>query len=163
MTRGFVYRFYDGLALLAGVLILIGVMVMTADVVAYNILRAPLGWPSDVVQYLFLYSTFLAGGAALITNAHIRMTLVVERLGRRAHFAATVAGFVVSLVYLVVFCWYSWSFVDLALARGWMSMMSHVPLPLAYLYGAMGAGAVLTIIAAAVRFAADLRLPPRMT
>ena len=71
MTR--IARFFDVLAVLSGSLILVGVLIMTADVVALNLMRTPLEWPHDLVQYLFLYSTFLAVATGRLALLDMRL------------------------------------------------------------------------------------------
>ena len=147
----------DFLCVSAGVLVLGAALLVTADVLARNVFRAPLGWPFDVIRYLFLFSVFMATPAALLTNSHIRVTLLIEKLPGSIYRSVTILGFGVSWVYLGVLIWGSWSSFASAFSQSWQSMMSYAPIPLTYLYGAMVIGSFLLIIATYFRLRDDLK------
>jgi TRAP-type C4-dicarboxylate transport system permease small subunit len=154
--RAWFWKLSEFLCLAAGVLVLGAAFILVVDVAVRNF-SAPLGWPFDVIRYLFLYSVFMAAPAALLSNSLIRVTLLVEKLPKPTYRAVTVLGFGVSLVYLGVLLWQCLNTLAIAIRHSWQSDASHVPIPVAYLYGAMAMGSVLLIIAAYVRLRDDLR------
>ncbi|MEM6548384.1 MAG: TRAP transporter small permease [Pseudomonadota bacterium] len=97
-------RLSDGLAALSGwALFVIGLM-LAFEVVARYFFNAPTIWAEELSRLVFVWATLAAAASLLRKDAHIRVTVVTERLGpggQRAMRFVSLA-FVIVLAGLVV-------------------------------------------------------------
>lgn len=96
-------RFLKALAGLAGMVLAIDILLIAAEVLFRNLGLGGLGWVSDIVEYSLPLATLLVAPWLVCGNGHVRLDLVVERLGaqnRRRLFRLTmlVAGVVTSVL-----------------------------------------------------------------
>ncbi len=130
-------RFLKALAGLAGLVLVIDILLIAAEVLARNLGVGGMGWVSDIVEYSLPLATLLVAPWLVSGNGHVRLDLVVERLGaesRRRLFRLTmgVAGTVSSvLVYastlLVIDTYRSGALVMKALVFPEWWVMAAVP------------------------------------
>jgi TRAP-type C4-dicarboxylate transport system permease small subunit len=85
----------DGLGYLAVVLMAALTVAVVYEVAARYVFNRPTAWAVDFTEYALLYVTFVGAAWALRDHAHIRIEMVVERLGRRPQLSL---GALVSLV-----------------------------------------------------------------
>jgi TRAP-type C4-dicarboxylate transport system permease small subunit len=85
----------DGLGYLAVVLMAALTVAVVYEVGARYVFNRPTVWAVDFTEYALLYVTFIGAAWALRDHAHIRIEMVVERLGRRPQLSL---GALVSLV-----------------------------------------------------------------
>lgn len=95
---------------------------IVVNVFARKLFHAPVIWSVDVAQYLMVYITFLPAAWLLLHGRHVRMTLVIDRLRRRARRTAILASDVVALVYSGILTWQGWIAAHDAL-------VSHIAFP----------------------------------
>jgi TRAP-type C4-dicarboxylate transport system permease small subunit len=91
------------LAGLAGLVLSIDILLIAAEVLFRNLGLAGMGWVSDIVEYSLPLATLLVAPWLVSSNGHVRLDLMVERLGaqsRRRLFRLTmlVAGTVSSVL-----------------------------------------------------------------
>ncbi len=72
---------------------LVGIQVFLRYVFNY-----PLAWVEEVGRYLFIWSIFLGTVAAWVENRHIRITVLVDRLGSRANQLSKILGNILGLI-----------------------------------------------------------------
>lgn len=92
----------DGLAYLAGVILLVITFLVTGSaLVRYIGFRAPI-WTLQYTEYGLLWFTFLGAAWLLREGGHIRIDTAISRLGapsrRRIEIANDILGFVVSII-----------------------------------------------------------------
>lgn len=76
-------RFLKSLALMAGVVLVIDILLITSEVLARNLGIAGLGWVSDIIEYSLPLATLLIAPWLVAGKGHVRLDLVVERLSQR--------------------------------------------------------------------------------
>lgn len=99
----------DNLSLAACQLAKVGIVVMTAlltyEVVARYIFRAPTHWTSDVATTVMIWLTFLAMGYCLRDGHMIRITAIIGQLHDRGRKAAEALSLIAILLFSIVVIW----------------------------------------------------------
>lgn len=96
-------RFLKALAGLAGLVLVVDILLIAAEVLVRNLGVGGMGWVSDIVEYSLPLATLLVAPWLVSGNGHVRLDLVIERLGaqsRRRLFRLTmlVAGTVTGVL-----------------------------------------------------------------
>jgi len=80
-------RVFDGVlkgfAWLAGLLMMFALFSVCVDVVLRYFFNKPMGWVLQISEYILLYIPFLAAGYVLKQESHIRIDIVLNRVGQR--------------------------------------------------------------------------------
>lgn len=101
-------RLNDWLAQASAILIALMMLTVVYDVVARLVFRAPTLWVIDVNEYLLVYVTFIPAAWILLRDGHVKVELVVQRLGPRGqHVMGLISNFI-GLVYCVILTWQGW-------------------------------------------------------
>jgi C4-dicarboxylate transporter, DctQ subunit len=90
---------------LSGISILVAALIVTYEVIVRYIFQSPTTWVLEISIYLCLASVFLAGGYALREHAHIDVDVVVRKLPIEDQKLIRIIGFLLVLVYCLVFTW----------------------------------------------------------
>lgn len=99
-------RLFDGVlkgfAWLAGLLMMFALISVCVDVVLRYFFNKPTGWVLQISEYILLYIPFLAAGYVLKQESHIRIDIVLNRVGQRLqtliNMITSILGSVVLLV-----------------------------------------------------------------
>jgi TRAP-type C4-dicarboxylate transport system permease small subunit len=78
------------------------------DVIARLVFRAPTLWVIDVNEYMLVYLTFVPAAWILLKDGHVKVELVVDRLGPGPRRILSLFGDLMGLLYCVVLTWQSW-------------------------------------------------------
>lgn len=109
MPQSTVPRLADGLSQLAAMLSQIGIVVMTAllsyEVVARYVFRAPTHWTSDVATTVMIWLTFLAMGYCLRDGHMIRITAIIGQLPPKGRKLAEALSLLAILCFSVFVIW----------------------------------------------------------
>ena len=103
----------------SAILVLLMMLTVIYDVVARLAFRAPTLWAIDINEYLLVYLTFIPAAWILLRDGHVKVELVISRLGPRTQ---RVMGFVTDLMgfsYCVILTWQSWLVAQDALRGGY--------------------------------------------
>lgn len=102
-------RLADGLSLIAARLSEVGIvamtMLLTYEVVARYVFRAPTHWTSDVATTVMIWLTFLAMGYCLRDGHMIRITAVIGQLPPAGRKAAEALSLVAILGFSIFVLW----------------------------------------------------------
>jgi TRAP-type C4-dicarboxylate transport system permease small subunit len=102
-------RLFDFLALVAALLLLIMVVLVTADIVLRNIARVGFPWANEVTEYALYLTTLLTAPWLLRRGQHVRIDMMLvfapPRVAWLCEAAADIIGFAASLVLV----WYGTS------------------------------------------------------
>ena len=92
---------------LVGLLLILGVVLMFANVLARHLFAAPFYWAEEVAVYMNVWCVFL--GVALVTrrNAHLRMDLVLKAVPARVARVLNTASWLATLLVSAVVVWCS--------------------------------------------------------
>ncbi|WP_254703884.1 TRAP transporter small permease subunit [Roseovarius sp. THAF9] len=118
-----IVRAIDGLNEVVGkivsVLAIIFAGIIIYDVVLRYVFSEPTRWAFDVSKQLFGFYFILLGGYALRHNAHVRVDILTERLGRGGQRIADLLGYVIFFFpFAWVFLTRSWDFASTSWAQG---------------------------------------------
>ncbi len=101
-------RFLSLLAATVGVLLLLAMVAVSADVVGRYFLAAPIGWVLELTEYILLYTPFL-GMAWLVRRAggHVRIDVLVTALRLRTQIKLNLTVAIVAAIACGATAYYS--------------------------------------------------------
>lgn len=101
-------HFLSLLAATVGVLLLLAMVAVSADVVGRYFLAAPIGWVLELTEYILLYTPFL-GMAWLVRRAggHVRIDVLVTALPARTQIRLNLMVAIVAAVACAAAAYYS--------------------------------------------------------
>lgn len=126
-----------------GALSVIGIIVIViASIVLRELFGIPLVWANEAAITLFVWTVFVGGGMAFADNAHIRFTIVTDRLpraGRRtADLLVTYVGMVLFVGLFVTSIYLTYLFRD--------QRFTTLPISAAWQWAALPTGLFLAIM-----------------
>ncbi|MCT4331690.1 TRAP transporter small permease subunit [Paracoccus sp. YLB-12] len=145
-----IIRLIDGINEVVGRIVSI-VAIVFAGIIIYDVfmryfMGEPTRWAFDVTKQLYGFYFIMLGGYALRHQAHVRVDLVTERLGRNARRWVEAAGYVIFFFpFAWVFARRSWDFAMTSYGQGEVTY-GAVQLPVYPLKMAMFVAAVLLLI-----------------
>lgn len=80
-------RLAEGMAALAGVILLFLMVSVSADVAGRYVFKRPIGWVVEFAEYGLLMIAFLAMAWLVRENAHVRIDVVIQGLGEKSRSA----------------------------------------------------------------------------
>jgi len=99
-------RFLDGLAFLAGILLILASFGVGAVIFSRYFLNRPMGWMIEIAEYILLHLTFLLAAWVLKKEAHVRMDVVIESLNPKIRLACNVLGSIFGALVCMVLVWF---------------------------------------------------------
>lgn len=154
--KGFT-RFNFVLASIGGIAIFIAMVITTYEVIARFGFNAPTKWTFDVSNYLLLLSIWLSVAYVTLIDAHIKVTILTERLPVRARAILDAIMLVLGLIYGVALSWVTGSETYRAFVGNWLPE-SALKFPLYPLYAVICIGSVLFSIAIIERIYHNIRV-----
>ena len=100
-------RIINSMAILAGVLMLLTLFLVCADIGTKLTIGRSLPWVSEIVEYCLLWLTFLGTAWVLKQNAHIRMDMVVDQLDRKHACLLNLFTSIIGATVCLILAWYS--------------------------------------------------------
>lgn len=82
---------------------IIGILLYGA--VSRYVFNSPLDWSHEILAYIFLGYFIIAGGYALLKDAHVRMDVLYSRWSPKRKAITDMATFSLIAVYLVILIW----------------------------------------------------------
>jgi TRAP-type C4-dicarboxylate transport system permease small subunit len=80
---GYLAKAQKGAEYFAGILLMVMVAIVFANVIARFVLNASLAWSEEVARFLFIWIVFLGSFFAYLTNEHLGLDLVVKAVSPR--------------------------------------------------------------------------------
>lgn len=117
-------------------------IVVMMEVVSRYIMHQSIAWGGEVCQTLIVWITFIGSAAALLTNDHMEINIVLDRIHSPA--ARKVIRFIRELAILVFVCVGTAGGVKLV-ERTWSMTTTTLQIPAGILYLAFPAGCALMI------------------
>jgi TRAP-type C4-dicarboxylate transport system permease small subunit len=127
-----------------GLLLLIQVLVIVAQVLARNLFSYPLTWSEELARYLTIWVTFVGGGVAVASDEHVFVDIVMRMLPRRWHGAVMLFADLATGAFLVLLIAYSvkmFSFPTI-----WYQYSPAIRVPMVYLYASLPVGATIMLV-----------------
>jgi len=149
------YRLDRWAALIAGLALLLMMLLGAANVVTTAVLAKPIAGTYELTEMLMVASTFLALALAHADDAHVRVTLLVDRLGRRTRAGFDALAQLGTAVVFAAIAWFGWSAAIHSIGVGEFSS-GALPVPIWPARLALGLGASLMTLQALAFMARDL-------
>lgn len=143
----------ESLLRLAATLLLLALLASVVIGVIARLLGHPVSWSDEAAQYLLVWTGFVGWMLASRKRAHIRITLLLDALPRKARIAAAVAiellviGFAAALI----------RYATPLIVRNWDIEWVSLPLPSGLLYLPVPFAATVLIAEAIIAIRAALR------
>jgi len=96
----------NGMAVIAGLLLMFMMFSICYEVVLRYFLFSPLTWVTEISEYILLYATFLGAPWVLKKDAHVKVDIVIARLGFKARKIVNLATSLISIAVCLVLVWF---------------------------------------------------------
>ena len=96
----------DGMAAIAGLLLVFMMFSICYEVVLRYFLFSPLTWVTEISEYILLYATFLGAPWALKKEAHVKVDIVLARLGFKTQRIVNMATSLIGIGVCLVLVWF---------------------------------------------------------
>ncbi len=110
-----------------------GVALAFYNVVARYVFGSSLTWAGELTVYLFLWSAFFGAAYCFKEDAHISITILLEKLPPKASKALLILSHVVTLVFLLAVSWYGYKYLLLDIELDERSIDLDIPMWIPYL------------------------------
>ena len=133
-------RLFDALAVLAALILLVMVMLVTADILLRNLTRTGFPWANEVSEYALYGMTLLTAPWLLRRGQHVRIDLVLSVVPPRVAWLMEAAGDVIGFLVCVVMVRYGFHMAADSFRIGSLTIKNLVfaefwllaPLPIAF-------------------------------
>lgn len=123
-------RFGEGVSSLlvaaVALIMLAGVGINFANILARYFFSAPFHWVEEVMTFMLVWITFLAAGAIAWDNKHLSIDLFVPVLPRALRFVVVLASMFATMVIAAVMLKQSWSMVSTFLKNEQTSLVAQI-------------------------------------
>ncbi|MPM71311.1 hypothetical protein SDC9_118275 [bioreactor metagenome] len=127
------------------VILLAGLIALTfAGVLKRYIFRSPISWMEEVQGLLFMWITFIGGGAAFRKAAHVSVEILVDSLPQKIGAVIERLDVLIQLVILGYLCRQEFVYYFQLISTGKVTNLLRLPYSVAYL--ALPIGGVLMIV-----------------
>lgn len=110
-----------------------GVALAFANVVARYVFDSSLTWASELTIYLFLWSTFFGAAYCFKQDAHISVTLMLEKLNPTTAKIFLLASHIVTFTFLLAVSYYGYEYVKFVHELEEVSVDLEMPMWIVYL------------------------------
>jgi TRAP-type C4-dicarboxylate transport system permease small subunit len=152
MNRGSIEAFYDKLkkvnaacATLAGIVLLFITFSISVDVFLRYVFGKPTIWITEVSTYLFLYVIYLGTAYALQRDLHIKVTFLLDVIGKRTQHIIDLITSILAIVFTVVLLWQT-SLMTWSAIKGRWTSPTALNAPYMYIYIIMVIGSFLLLL-----------------
>nr|MDA3833858.1 TRAP transporter small permease [Spirochaetales bacterium] len=132
-------------ATLSGLILLFITLSIFVDVFLRYFFNRPSIWITEVSTYLFLYVIFLGTAYTLQEGMHIRVTFLLDYVGKRTELFLNVFTSILALIFSLVLLWQTSIMTWVAFTDNWTTP-SMLNAPYAYIYLAMVIGSFLLVL-----------------
>jgi len=110
-----------------------GVALAFTNVVARYVFGSSLTWAGELTVYLFLWSAFFGAAYCFKEDAHISITILLEKVPPRVAKALLLLSHLVTFIYLAAVSWYGYEYLLLDIDLGERSIDLDIPMWIPYL------------------------------
>ncbi len=115
---------------LCGGLLLLGLVIVTMEIAGRSLFAASFIWSEEVSRYTLIWMTYFGVAAAVRADAHIKVTVLVERVPAALQRVLATAACLICMGFSVVVAWYGVRLVQDSRMFGLMSADSDIPIPI---------------------------------
>ncbi len=117
LLRGILDRTIDGLAVFTRVLVILVMLVVSADVFLRYFFNRPMFWVLESTQFALVFITFLGAAWVLKNDGHVRMDILINRFSQRAQDRINIVTSLLSAIVCLVVTWYGvkvwWDYIQI--------------------------------------------------
>jgi len=113
----------------AGLIVFALMWVVVYEVACRYIFQQPTTWSFEVSEYMLAACVFLAAARTHLVDGHVRVDIVLSRLGRRTQSILNICTSILAFVYVAILTWESWDVAWRTFQGGWVSA-TPIMLPL---------------------------------
>lgn len=110
-------RTIDLLAAFAKVLIILGMLVVSADVFMSYFFNRPMAWVLESTQFSLVFITFLGTAWVLRNNGHVRMDIIIDQFNQKTRNRINIVTFTLCASACLVVFWYgvkvAWDYIQI--------------------------------------------------
>ncbi|WP_456459105.1 TRAP transporter small permease [Nitratifractor sp.] len=110
-----------------------GVALAFYNVVARYVFGTSLTWAGELTVYLFLWSAFFGAAYCFKQDAHISITILLEKVPPKVAKAMLLLSHLVTFVYLAAVSWYGYEYLLLDIELDERSIDLNIPMWIPYL------------------------------
>jgi len=110
-----------------------GVALAFTNVVARYVFGSSLTWAGELTVYLFLWSAFFGAAYCFKQDAHISITILLEKVPPRVAKALLLLSHLVTFIYLAAVSWYGYEYLLLDIELDERSIDLDIPMWIPYL------------------------------
>lgn len=141
-------KFVKALSRLSGVvaaaLLLVAVLVVVQMVFVRYVMNNSTVWQTEVIVFAAVAATFIGSPYVLLKRGHINVTLVTMNLGPRGQLVCHILASAISLLFCLVFLYFSALWWHEAWAAKWTTMtIARIPLWIPWLSLPLGMGGLV--------------------
>ena len=129
-------------ALLAGVLMVFALVSVCVDVILRYFFNMPLPWVLQICEYILLYIPFLAAAYVLREEGHIRIDILLNRLGHRSRTRINTITSILGSMVLFVLAYYG-ALITLDYYRRGVPAIKYLKIPEFLIIGVIPLGCFL--------------------
>ena len=110
-----------------------GVALAFANVVARYVFDSSLTWASELTIFLFLWSTFFGAAYCFKEDAHISISVLLDKVSAGTAKALMLLSHTISFVFLAAVSFYGYQYLQLVIELEEMSIDLEIPMWIPYL------------------------------
>ena len=126
-----------------GIVLLAIAFILFANVIL-RLFGSSLIWAEEVARYAIVWLTFIGSSVCIYKGAHIGVDAIMNLLSDRGKKILTIITIIMSLVFTILFTYYSIVITESIMQTNQVS--STVKIPMVYVYAAMPVGGILMTI-----------------
>jgi len=132
-------------ATLAGIVLLFITFSISVDVFLRYVFGKPTIWITEVSTYLFLYVIYLGTAYTLQRDLHIKVTFLLDVIGKRTQRIIDLVTSILAIVFTVVLLWQT-SLMTWSAIKGKWTSPTALNAPYTYIYIVMVIGSFLLLL-----------------
>ena len=132
-------------ATLAGIVLLFITFSISVDVLLRYVFGRPTIWITEVSTYLFLYVIYLGTAYTLQRDLHIKVTFLLDVIGKRTQRIIDLVTSILAIVFTVVLLWQT-SLMTWSAIKGKWTSPTALNAPYTYIYIVMVIGSFLLLL-----------------
>lgn len=110
-----------------------GVALAFYNVVARYLFHSSLTWAGELTMYLFLWSVFFGAAYCFKEDAHISVTVLLDRVNPKIAKILMIVSHIVTLIFLLAVSWYGYEYLELVIDLDERSIDLDIPMWIPYL------------------------------
>jgi len=110
-----------------------GVALAFYNVVARYLFHSSLTWAGELTMYLFLWSVFFGAAYCFKEDAHISVTVLLDRVNPKVAKILMIVSHIVTLIFLLAVSWYGYEYLQLVIDLDERSIDLDIPMWIPYL------------------------------